>query len=41
LNLARLGGRASSENVYHSQRSASGSSGTFGWFVDVQGVEAG
>lgn len=37
LNLARLG-RASSENV-QTQRTGSGSSGTFGWFIDVQGGE--
>ena len=35
MNLARL---ASSENV-QTQRTGSGSSGTFGWFIDVQGGE--
>jgi hypothetical protein len=39
--MARLGGRASLEHVHHSQPSASGSSDTFGFFVDFEGGEAG
>lgn len=42
LNLARLDSRASAEDIFRSQRTGSGwsgSSGTFGWFIDVHGGE--
>jgi ribosomal protein L23 len=39
LNLARLDSRASDAMV-RSQRAGSGSSGTFGWFIDVHGGES-
>jgi len=39
LNLARLDSKAS-EVMVRPQRAGSGSSGTFGWFIDVHGADS-